>query len=242
MAVNLGAGIYALELGEGSGTFYPSLLWNEQDGATLLDTGMIGTFEQLEEAALETGVPWNDIRRIILTHQDIDHIGNLPAVIASLPSAPEVWAHAGDAPVIEGKQPMLKMTPERFASLPEEEQQKINRLYAGLAAVKVNRVLEDGEELPLQGHIRVIHTPGHTPGHLCFYMADAQLLFAADQLRVVNGELAGPNERMTPDMPLALSSLSRLKGLQLQKILCYHGGLYTVQPEEALKELIQSSK
>lgn len=242
MAIELGKGIYALDLGMNGTQIYPTLFWNEHDGATLFDTGMVGTLAQLQEAVRQTGVEWNDIRRIILTHQDIDHIGNLTAIIASLPNKPEVWVHEGDAPVIEGKQLLLKMSKERLAAMPDGFRQVIEGFFAELREVEVSRLLLDGEVLPLQGNIRVIHTPGHTPGHLCFYFADEKLLLAADELRVEGGKLAGPNEPFTPDMPLALKSLSKLEGLALNRVLCYHGGIYDELPEQAIQTLVNSAK
>lgn len=242
MAIILGEGVFALELEMNGSSIYPALLWNEQDGATLIDTGMVGMLGQLQEAVRQAGVEWNDIRRVILTHQDIDHIGNLPAIVSSLPSKPEIWAHQDDAPVIEGKQPLLKMSKERLAAMPDGFRQVIEGLFRDLTEIKVDKLLQDGEILPLQGNIQVIHTPGHTPGHLCFYISDDKLLLAADELRVENGELAGPNEPFTPDMPLALKSMAKLEGLALIRVLCYHGGVYDRQPEQAIRKLANSAK
>ena len=90
----------------------------------------------------------------------------------------------------------------------------------------VDRLVVDGELLPLQGGTRVIHTPGHTPGHICLFVEQENLLLAADALRVVGGSLVGPAEAVTPDMPEALRSLRKLAELPVKRVLCYHGGLY----------------
>jgi glyoxylase-like metal-dependent hydrolase (beta-lactamase superfamily II) len=242
MIQELGTGIYNLILEHNGMRIHPVLLWNEQDGATLVDTGMVGTLSSLQEAVRETGIHWNDIRRVILTHQDIDHIGNLPAIVASLPSKPEIWAHHDDREVIEGQAPFLKMTAERLASMPEPFRQLIEGLMNDLKGIQVDRELEDGELLSLYGGLQVIHTPGHTPGHLCFYLTRDKLLLAADQLLVANGALTGPNEAFTPDLPQAMQSMAKLVPLDIQRVLCYHGGLYEEHPGAAIQALAQVVK
>ena len=49
---------------------------------------------------------------MVLMHQDLDHLGNVPALLATAPGRVEVLAGAGDVPVIEGEQPSPCFTPE----------------------------------------------------------------------------------------------------------------------------------
>jgi glyoxylase-like metal-dependent hydrolase (beta-lactamase superfamily II) len=91
--------------------------------------------------------------------------------------------------------------------------------------VKVDHVLKGGEELPIHGGITVIPTPGHTPGHVCYYLKAQGLLLAGDALRVENGSLIGPSPMATPDMRRAVASLRNLLPYRIDAILCYHGGL-----------------
>jgi glyoxylase-like metal-dependent hydrolase (beta-lactamase superfamily II) len=63
------------------------------------------------------------------------------------------------------------------------------------------------------------------------------LLLAVDELLVVDGQLTGPAESATPDMPQALRSLHKLEGRLIQSVLCYHGGLYDGSPEELINQL-----
>lgn len=229
--------MYTLDMNLNGVPIYPVLLWSEQDGATLIDTGMVGSFAELQEAVAATGIRWTQIRRVILTHQDIDHIGNLPEVVASLNGKVEIWAHEGDSPVIEGKQPLLKMSQERLQQMPEASRAAFLKLFEELKQLQVSRLLKDGELLPLGGGLEVIHTPGHTPGHLSFYAHEAKLIIAADALRVEGGQLVGPNEPFTPDMPLSLKSLNKLVGRGAEQVLCYHGGLYQGDPDTAINKI-----
>lgn len=221
----------------GLNPIHPVLL-RDHDGITLIDTGMIGQFAELQTALEQEGVQLPDIKRIIITHQDIDHIGNLGALLDAIPGL-EVWAHAEEVPYLNGELPLIKFTPERKAMLPAPVAELAEQLLAQLPEIQVARVLQDGDMLPLLGEdgIQVIHTPGHTPGHICLYVRDQHLLLAADELRVVDGELVGPAPPATPDMPEALRSLNRLTGLKLDKVLCYHGGEYTQDPSERINAL-----
>jgi len=223
----------------GDSPIYPAML-RDEDGITLVDTGMIGQFAGLEAALNKEGVQLADVKRIILTHQDIDHIGNLGALLDAIPGL-EVWAHADEIPYIKGEKPLIKFTPERRAMLPAPVLAQADQLLSQLPEIEISRVLEDGDMLPLQGGIQVIHTPGHTPGHICLYFRESEFLLAADELRVVDDELVGPAPPATPDMPEALRSLKRLTGLKLNKVLCYHGGEYTNEPSEYIAKLAESA-
>lgn len=69
----------------GKTTIYPVLL-KDEDGLTLIDTGMLGQFEPLRKAISVVGEDISRVKRIILTHQDIDHIGNVHALLDLLPN------------------------------------------------------------------------------------------------------------------------------------------------------------
>jgi glyoxylase-like metal-dependent hydrolase (beta-lactamase superfamily II) len=73
--------------------------------------------------------------------------------------------------------------------------------------------------------VRVILTPGHTPGHICLYLERSRTLVAGDALTASEGRLQGPNASATQDMPTACQSVRKLADLDLQAIVCYHGGV-----------------
>jgi glyoxylase-like metal-dependent hydrolase (beta-lactamase superfamily II) len=220
-------GIEMLELNFGPMTICPTILW-DKDEWVLIDTGMPGTAAVIIELAKQAGIGEVLLSTIILTHQDIDHIGGLPAFAAGNP-APVVFAHEGDKAVINGKQPMLKATPERIAgllqALPELARSQFEAMFLQPTSENVDRTMADGEELPFGGGLTVIHTPGHTPGHVSLYHKPSKTLIAADAMIVANGELKGPREAVTPDMELALQSLKKFRDYDIENIICYHGGL-----------------
>ena len=108
-----------------------------------------------------------------------------------------------------------------------------------LEPVGVDKHLEDGERLDLAGGIRVIFTPGYTPGHLSLYLERSKVLIAGDALRAERGSLNGPNPSMTLEMGTALQSLRRLAGLEIDTILCYHGGVVSEDANGQLRRVIQ---
>ncbi len=221
-------------------TVNPVLIWDDT-GATLVDVGYPGQFEHLMEAVTQAGVPVTQIRRIIITHQDWDHIGNLPDIIAARGGKIDILAHRDEQPYLEGTLPYIKMTPERIAArlqtLPKEMRAEAAIMFANIPTAPITKTLEDREKLPFHGGIEVIHTPGHTPGHICLYLKSHRLLIAGDQLRVENGILIGPAEMHTVDMPTALNSLTKLLDYDIDQVICYHGGLYGPQAAGRIAEL-----
>lgn len=219
---------------------HPTLLWDDA-GATLVDAGFPGQFDQLKQAVTQAGVPFTQIKRVIITHQDWDHIGTLPAILSATNNEVELYAHTNEKPYLEGTIPYLKMTPEkitaRLQSLPEEMRDKAAGIFANIPTVLIHRTLITGDKLLFHGGIDIIHTPGHTPGHVCLYVKSHRLLIAGDQLRIENGCLVGPAEMYTPDMPTALKSLKKLVNYDIDYIICYHGGMYGPKASAQIAEL-----
>ncbi|GIP38558.1 hydrolase [Paenibacillus sp. J31TS4] len=216
---------------------HPVLLWDEE-GAVLVDTGMPGRLPALREAMEAAGVPLEHLRTVIVTHQDLDHIGGLPELREAAGPQLRVLAHELERPYIEGELPLLKTDPARmnkaeWDALPEPMRQ----LYLHPPRSRVDGLLADGEELPCAGGIRVVATPGHTPGHISLYVPRAKLLIAADALTASNGVLHGPVSRNTPDMETARRSIARLQELELETVICYHGGACRTDLQARLRQL-----
>src|SRR6185312_6077351 len=124
-------------------------LVREDDGFTLVDTGMYGA-KAILAAAAKQGAP---IRRIALTHAHADHVGTLDALHAALPNA-EVLISARDARPLAGDR-----------SVDAAESGK--KLPGGwkTCTTKPTRLLQVGNRV---GSLEVVAAPGHTPGHIAF--------------------------------------------------------------------------
>src|SRR5438445_13334632 len=81
-------------------SYHLSLVLDPTHGPTLVDTGLPGQLDLIGAALGEAGVRVEDLRRIVLTHQDIDHVGSLHDLVAA--SGARVLAHEVEAPFIDG--------------------------------------------------------------------------------------------------------------------------------------------
>lgn len=141
------------------------------------------------EAALKEG----NVKYILLTHGHYDHI--LGAAEAKSLTGAEILIHSADAPCLYDSD--LSRAGLHFPL----EQEKIT----------ADRTLEDGDEIDFAGKkIKVIHTPGHTPGCVCYLCEEDELMFSGDTLfQMSMGRTDFPGGS-TLEM---INSLSRLRDL-----------------------------
>ena len=246
--MRLAYGVEMLELPissfTGQNIIYPTLTW-DNDTVVLVDAGFPGQLQQIREAMARAGVSFDRLDKVIITHQDIDHIGGLPDIVRESAHNVEVLSQKEERPYIEGRKPLVKMNQgnlsKRLASLPEEQRQRAEALFANPPKASVSTVVADEEVLPYCGGMTVIFTPGHTPGHICLYLNQSKVLVSGDALVVADGELRGPNPKATYDMDTALKSLEKLTRYNIETVICYHGGLYRNNPNKRLAELASAA-
>jgi glyoxylase-like metal-dependent hydrolase (beta-lactamase superfamily II) len=223
---------------------HPTVVY-DSNSYVLIDTGLPGYYKEIMELIHQSGFQTSKLHSIILTHQDIDHIGGLPQFLIESKRQLDVYAHEADKPYIDGEKPLIKLTPERKAMLlqllPEEQRQQFESVFSHSTQANVNLRLAGGEMLPFGGGMTVIHTPGHTPGHISLYHQPSKTLIAGDAMIVDNGELLGPKPSVTPDMETALKSLQKLTEFPIETVICYHGGIYKNNINQRLAELAAQS-
>ncbi|WP_312911710.1 MBL fold metallo-hydrolase [Natronosalvus caseinilyticus] len=184
-------------------------------GLILFDVGGPDDEDVLEEALAQDGFTFDDVDKIVLTHQDYDHLGCL-APVATRTDA-EILAHEYAAPYVSGEVKMLKRPKEPYPGVP------------------VDIELTDGMRFHTQaGPVKALFTPGHAPGHLVFYVEERGLLIAGDLL-YNEGGFSGPNRAMTPDLEEARNSIGRLIDLDVEMVLCHHGGPADVTEADILR-------
>ena len=246
--MRLADGVEMLELPirsfTGQNIIHPTLTWDD-DTVVLVDAGFPGQLQQIREAMARAGVSFDRLDKVIVTHQDIDHIGGLPDIILESSHKVEVLSHEEEKPYIEGRKPLIKMNQarlsKRLVSLPEEQRQQAEALFANPPKASVDTAVADGEILPYCGGITVIFTPGHTPGHICLYLNKSKILVTGDALVAADGEQRGPNPGATYDMDAALKSLKKLTRYDIETVVCYHGGVYRDNPNKRLAELASAA-
>jgi glyoxylase-like metal-dependent hydrolase (beta-lactamase superfamily II) len=174
-------------------------------GIVLVDTGIEGSTDRLAAAFEAAGLDFADVSVVFLTHHDWDHAGAAAAVVAE--TGATVVAPRGEAEHVDGRSPPLKGDPDdRYPPTP------------------VDIEVVDGVGFRTRaGEMRVVGTPGHTPGHVSLYLPDERLLLSADALTSEDG-LAGPKPEYTLDVAEAARSVGRLSELDVTRVVCFHGG------------------
>jgi glyoxylase-like metal-dependent hydrolase (beta-lactamase superfamily II) len=116
--------------------------------------------------------------------------------------------------------------PDHIGSIGEVRARAVNATtYAG--ALDLERIATDdivgvGDGDEIMG-MRVIHTPGHTQGHICLLDSLTSTLIAGDAINGVDGGVAGANPSFTSDMDTAAESIKRLAQLEFDTVYFGHG-------------------
>lgn len=208
-----------------------SLIVEPGFGLTLVDTGLPGQADLVAESIHNEGFELGDVKQIVITHQDIDHVGSLNPLKER--TGATVFAHGNEISFIDGTVPPIKLPPpERLAQFPEMAER-----VRQLRPTPVDQVLGEGKTIPNAAGAIVVETPGHTPGHISLYLPRTKTLIAGDVLVIEEGILSPPPERATPDMPLALRSIQRLRDFDIETLVCYHGGPVSADIERQLAGL-----
>lgn len=186
----------------------------ETDGLTLIDAGIPRKQKQLFAEVARLGYKPQDLKRILVTHADLDHVGSLAAIQAE--SGARIYAGQQTADfLVKGKSPQHL---PRLAQLITDTFFK----YKAISETVIT-VFSAGESLPFLGGIQVIASPGHTADHFSFYCPQAGVLFAGDALNTRNGRINPSPKRMTADPAAANHSAIRLLQLSPAVIACGHG-------------------
>ena len=212
----------------------------------LIDSGHPGQKNLILAAMLDHGLSSDALSAIMLTHQDIDHIGSATALRDSVPQSVIVYAHRAEIPFISGRRRLLKLTDEAIEhalsglppDLPTERKAGIERALRNPPTVTVDVPVEDGQRLPVPGNPLVICTPGHTPGHISLFFEQSSTLVAGDCLVAGKHELMLPDERLCADYSQAIESVRKLMAYELRNVICYHGGIVSGNIRSQLGKLL----
>jgi glyoxylase-like metal-dependent hydrolase (beta-lactamase superfamily II) len=188
----------------------------DDDEITLIDTGSPGSGIKILEAMDELGRSPEDIKRIVITHYHIDHVGGLAELQDWVPA--KTGVHLAEAVHVESGEPL----PSPF----------VNPLLAKICAgwlenhgpgrARVDEILADGDELPAFGGMRIIHAPGHTAGSISLYFPQRGVLLVGDAMQYKFGRLMLPSRVFTQDMTAASESIKKLSRLQFETLCFSH--------------------
>jgi glyoxylase-like metal-dependent hydrolase (beta-lactamase superfamily II) len=167
------------------------------------------------------------LRKIILTHHHIGHVGGLAEIKRR--SGAATFAHIADAPYIAGKRP------RRLPRHPVERAFHTAVARVGLAdppGVEIDRRLEDDSEI---NGWHVVHTPGHTPGHIC--LLRDKFLISGDLLQASAGGFREMPEATTSDVVTCRASIRRVATLEFDVIMPGHNPPYVLHASDKVRDL-----
>lgn len=203
------------------------LLLENDDGWTLVDTGVGSSVGRLKEALAALGSGPEGLRRIFVTHQHDDHTGGLKGLLEWAPHA-EVGATAHEAAVVSGRRPY-----------DPSSNPVVRRLMRGAEppGVPVGKVLGEGD---LVSGFRLISTPGHTPGHVSMLRDADGLLFTADAFGCFPRRLrVGVRKALCADPPLAKRSAEKLLREDFGTVIPAHGPVMRSGARERLRAAVE---
>ncbi len=205
------------------------------EGITVVDAGLPGHWRELHAELASLGLSIDDIRGVVLTHGDTDHLGFAERLRRE--HGVPVFIHSADADRARGvgDKPKVSAGPMRIgATLGFLAYAVGKRGYRTHYLSEVTEVA-DGDVLPLPGSPRVIALPGHSPGSIAVYTPIAEAVFVGDALttrHVLTGRSGLQPAPFTDDPELALDSLERLAGLDASWVLPGHGTPWQGSPDE----------
>ncbi|MET4159829.1 MBL fold metallo-hydrolase [Agromyces sp. PvR057] len=209
------------------------------DGVTIIDAGLAGQYTELLAELDAMGRTIDDVRGVVLTHGDSDHIGFAERLRRD--HGVPVFVHEADAARARGE----------VSTKPEWGHMKLGATarflwYAlrknGLRTTPLTEVVavHDGDVLDLPGAPVIIGLPGHSPGSVAIHVPSVDAVFVGDGLttrHVLTGTTGPQPAPFTDDPAEALASLHRIAGLGATWVLPGHGSPWRGGVEQAVGEV-----
>lgn len=190
--------VHALESTKGN---YAYLVLDEE--ITVIDTGMPRQGQAILRELESLNINLSDIKHIMLTHHDIDHIGNV-ALLEKATGA-KVWASKEDIQYIYG----------------EKSRPGIKKIISLFMKAKLPKEISPYPENGIINNLKIIPSPGHTPGHVCILFED--VLFAGDLIRTSSDKIKPMMSIMNWNESLIGESIAKIDELSFKWICPAHG-------------------
>lgn len=186
----------------------------DDDGqTTLVDAGTRRAPKRILAGLRHIGVGPSDVTRLIATHAHADHIGGL-AALRGRTGAP-VAVHERDAAYVrEGKGPVLDRSTVGG---------RLVRRGPRTTPTPVEEELVDGQLLDVAGGLRVVHTPGHTPGHVSLLHEPSRVLITGDAIWNMRGRMTWSVPMFCTDFAMSKTTAEVLGELDYDVAAFTHG-------------------
>ena len=230
-AVPLAPGVWRIPL---IGDFVNGFMLRDGDGqVTLVDMGVKSSGRKIMAALASVGSGPSDVTRLLLTHCHPDHAGGA-AFVAEQTGRP-VDVHAEDAEYVRtGTQPDADPSSGLGKLLRRLPQPKN-------ATVPVGEELTDGQVVPFAGGIRVVHTPGHSPGHVSYLHEESGTLITGDAIFNVLG-MRWPPRMLCSNFTMTQQTAERLAELEYSTAAFTHGPEIRERPREAIRAFLARAR
>lgn len=209
-------------------SLYPMVLLGEKD-TVLIDCGYPGSLELLEQQLRAHQINPESVTKLVLTHQDDDHIGAAAEWKEKYPKI-QILASETEEPYLSGKKKNLRLAQAEAMQekLPDDQKawgEQFCERYRKLKPVPVDVVLQAGDVFDWGGGCEIVATPGHTPGHISVRALNGDFLVTGDAGVLEEGKLVVANPEFCLNLNAAKKSLDKILRLDCGEYICYHGGV-----------------
>jgi len=189
------------------------------DGLTVIDAGLPRSERKILAYIASLGRSAQDVKRIVITHADMDHVGGLAALQKA--SGARTYASKLEAEAIAAGKSSREIQSPGFS--PRRLFFALMRPFMKITPVQVDEIVEEGQTLPALGGLRVVETPGHTPGHISLFAPAAGVLFSGDSIVSDQNGLHGSRPGLTWDEVKARESERKQAALGARVVCTGHG-------------------
>lgn len=191
----------------------------DADGVTIIDAGLPGSQKKILAYIESLGKSAQDVKRIIITHADLDHVGGLAALQKA--SGARTYASQIEADAIAKGKPSRGLRYTGFS---------LRRILFALLGpfvkatpFQIHEIVAEGQTLPTLGGLQVLDTAGHTPGHISLFAPAVGVLFCGDSMVSEEKGLLGSRPGITWDETKARESERKQAGLGAHIVCAGHG-------------------
>ncbi len=219
----------------------------DESGVTIVDAGVPGYRPQLEPGLELLGRGLGDVKAIVLTHADGDHTGVSTGVREETGAAIHLHPDDEESARNRGKK---KMDESLLSELTHPGTYRLFWHFTRNGGAKPpvlegTKPVADGDTLDVPGRPRVIHTPGHTPGHVAYLFADDGALFVGDLLctwHPTRGRRGPQTMPFNVSTPRSVESLTAIEEIDAALVLPGHGEPWTEGPAAAVSAARDTAK
>ncbi len=191
----------------------------DADGLTVIDMGLPHSERKILAYVASLGKTARDVKRILLTHADLDHVGGL-AALHKLTGA-RTYASKIEADAIAAGMPSRPIKSSGFSV--RRLMFTLLRPFMKATPFQVDEIVTDGQILPVLGGLRVVETSGHTPGHISLFAPAVGILFCGDSMVTDENGIHGSRRGLTWDDAKAREAERKQAALGARIVCSGHG-------------------